>query len=498
MSDQQRDLTGNIDAELEAELGDVDVDAMLNASADAMAQEQAEASSAATNDDEEAIDHQLIRGRISSISGDDVFVEITGVLGKNQGVVPLTQFDRPPRVGSIMDFVIERADDAEGITHLSREGAVSAATWDHLHVGSIVEARVTGTNKGGLELELVGGIRAFMPVSQIDIHHIDDMEPYVGEKLHARVQEINRRGKKVLLSRRAHLEEDRDRKRKKLWSELEVGQVREGVVSKLMEYGAFVDIGGEDGLVHISDMSYSRIDKPDEVVKQGDKVQVKVLKLDDKKHRISLGLKQVAPDPWGDIASRLQPGEQITGRVTRVVDFGAFLEVEPGVEGLIPLQELTWRRSERPGDVVSEGDMLHVQILQVDAQRHRIGLSLKQAQGDPWVGAEHKYARNTVVEGTVRSTTDYGAFVEIERGLEGLVHISELADQHVRAVEDVVKIGQTEKFRVIEIDEESRRMKLSLKQADRPIEDKPVIPAGGATFKSKKSKPGKPLKGGIE
>ena len=252
----------------------------------------------------------MVRGRISAIRGEDVFIDITGGLStegaKLQGVLPLAQFERPPRMGSIMDFVVDKVNEKEGLIYLSREGAISLATWDQLTRGSVVEARCTKANKGGLELEMVGSIRAFMPASQIDLYHVDDLEQFVGQKLEAVVQEIDRKAKKVLLSRRTHLENLKVKNRDKVLKEIEVGQEREGTVSSVVDFGAFIDLGGVDGLVHVTDMSHAHVNKPSDVVKAGDKVQVKVLKIDTEKNRIALGMKQIQPDPWDGIGDKYQ------------------------------------------------------------------------------------------------------------------------------------------------------------------------------------------------
>ncbi len=439
---------------------------------------------------------QVARGRIADIRGEDVFVKLAGIEGKHEGVVPAKQFDRPPRIGSIMDFVIQRFDEAEGLLILSREGAVGNETWDNIHKGSVVEARVTGTNKGGLELELIGRIRGFMPMSQIDLHHVDDPETFVGQKIAATVQQIDRRARNVVLSRRAHLETERRANSAKLWNEIEVGQSREGVVSSVTNYGAFIDLGGLDGLLHVSDMRHSRVDTPADVVQVGQAVTVKVLKVDREQERISLGLKQLEGNPWEGIGDRVKQGDYLTGRVMRLAEFGAFVEVEPGVEGLIPISEMSWKRIHRPAEVVNDGDTIRVVVLQVDTERQRIALSLKQAEGDPWVGAAHKYAKSGLIEATVLRVTDFGAFVEIDRGVEGLVHISELADRHVARVEDVLSVGQREQFRVLEVDEDNRRISLSLKAvaAPAPQSASPATPTKSAKAHKK---PTGPLKGGM-
>jgi small subunit ribosomal protein S1 len=312
------------------------------------------------------------------------------------------------------------------------------------------------------------------------------------------VQDVDRRAKQVVLSRRRLLEQQAEAAKKKLWKELEEGQVREGVVRNVVDYGAFIDLGGADGLLHISDMSYSRVDKPSDVVKEGDTVRVKVLKIDHEQEKVRLGLKQVEPDPWEAVADRLKPGDQVTGKVVRLAPFGAFVELEPGIEGLLPIAEMSWRRIGKPDEIVKQGDTVRLAVLQVDPAKHRLSLSLKQAQGDPWIGAERKYERNSVVEAKVVRTTDFGAFAELEPGVEGLVHISELSDRRVRSVEDVLKEGQTEKFRVLEVDEDSRRIKLSLKAVAAPLPEQPAQEQASADRKSRPRKPKGDLKGGLD
>jgi small subunit ribosomal protein S1 len=296
-----------------------------------------------------------------------------------------------------------------------------------------------------------------------------------------------------------YLEQERARLKVKLFETIEEGHILEGTISNLMEYGAFVDIGGADGLLHISDMAYTRVNKPSEVVSIGQKVTVMVLKVDKEKERISLGLKQIAPDPWADIDNRIKAGDQLSGRVLRIADFGAFIEVESGVEGLLPASEITWKRHARPTETVRVGDVLRLVVLQIDGEKKRLSLSLKQAAGDPWADAEARYPVNSLVTGTVQSTTDFGAFVEIEAGLEGLVHISELSSKRVNAVEDVVKAGESHEFRVLEIDSEQRRIRLSKKAVDEPVAEVPAENAGNPQpAKAAPQKRNKPLRGGMD
>jgi small subunit ribosomal protein S1 len=450
----------NIDAEVEAALGDQSIEQLMDS---AEAQEKAKA-----EEEDAPVHHEIRRGRISAIRGEDVFIDVTGDTGKLQGVVPLQQFDRPPRLGSIMDFVVDHIDEAQGLMFLSREGAISRTTWDTLHKGSVVEARCTGQNKGGLELELVGNIRAFMPASQIDLHHVEDFEPFVGQKLEATVTEVDRKHKKVMLSRRAHLEHTRKASKEKLMATLEVGAVLDGKVSNIVEYGAFIDIGGVDGLCHVSDMSYQHVNKPADVVKQGDAVQVKVLKIDKAKGRIALGMKQVQPDPWDVALAGLSAGSEVTGTVTRTANFGAFVAVGEGVEGLLPISEISWKRIHKCEDVISVGQSLRLKVLSFEPKKRKMSLSLKQIAGDPWGDAVSKFAEESWVPGKVVSVQDFGAFVELEEGVEGLVHISELADGRVKNVEDIVKVGDERNFRIKQIDTEKRKLALSLRKDSGP------------------------------
>lgn len=459
----------DLDAELEAALGGESMEALMDQQAQQDKElEQATSKDAAANED--SVHTEVRRGRITAVRGEDVFVDVQGQTGRLQGVVPVAQFERPPRLGSIMDFVVDKVDEGQGLMFLSREGAISRTNWDNLSRGNVVEARVTGKNKGGLELELVGNIRAFMPMSQVDIHHLDDdaIEAFVGQKIPAQVTEIDRKHKKVMLSRRAYVEQQRKTDKIKLMATIEVGQVLDGTVSKLMPFGAFVDIGGVDGLVHVSDMSYSHVKNPGDVVKEGQKVQVKVLKIEADKDRIALGMKQIQPDPWDAVSATVHVGEEVTGRVVRTANFGAFIQLEQGVEALLPISEISWKRIHRCEDAISVGQSLRLKVLTMDPGKQRMSLSLKQIAGDPWGDATGKYAEDTKVMGKVVSVQDFGAFVELEEGVEGLVHISELADQRVNQVTDVVKVGDEKEFRIKSIDPDNRKIALSLRKDSGP------------------------------
>lgn len=503
---QSSELDDQVQRELEAALGDQSVEQLMEmaaASVEGHSEDQEQKDAGPESGAPGQFIQDVRRGRVTAIRGDEVFVDIAGFEGKHQGIVSLKQFERPPHIGCIMEFVVERLEEAEGLLVLSREGAAGRATWDQLRRGAVVEARVLGTNKGGLELEIVGGIQAFMPAGQVDLRYVDDLTALVGQKLQALVQQIYRRAKRVVLSRRLLLEQRRAAEKRKFWDEAEVGQLREGTVSSITNYGAFVDLGGVDGLVHVSDLSYSHINNPQDVLDVGQPVQVKVLKLEREKNRISLGIKQVAPDPWDGIVARMKPQDQVTGRVVRTTNFGAFVEIESGVDGLLPISEMSWRRISKPAEVVKVGDVLKVAVVQIDPVKRHLRLSLKQAGSDPWTDAEIKFAKDSLVEATVTALTEFGAFCELEPGVEGLVHISELSDRRIGKVEDVLQPGDRKQFRVIDLDPQQRRISLSLKAVDplpRQEQDKPArADADQRSFRPRTatSRKAKNLKGGI-
>ena len=436
------------------------------------------------------------KGRIISVTPDDAMVDFGG---KSQGICPLEQFETEPVVGQEMEFDVEKYDAREGLLILKRKGAANTTvSWENLEVGQIVEGMVTGLNKGGLELE-VKGMRAFMPAGQVDLYFNPDLSVFIGQKFKAEVTQFDPRARNLILSRRNILEREKEEAKGKLMEELAEGQVRRGTVRSVMDYGAFVDLGGVDGLLHVSEMSFRRGHKPSEFVKVGDVIDVKVLKIDRDTGKLSLSLKQArGVDPWLDAATKYAVGSQITGRVTKVEQFGAFIEVEEGVEGLLPVSEISWQRIRHPSDVVREGDTVRLVVLSVDQVARKMSFSLKQAGPDPWKEVNEKYATDMVTSGTVTRTVDFGAFVELEPGLEGLVHISELSDRQVRQTTDVVKTGQQVQVRVIEIDKEARRISLSIKRA----QGASAGTAGTATATTAPAQPKKPrktpLRGGLD
>src|SRR5665213_10262 len=401
------------------------------------------------------------RGKVVSVGRDEVFIDLGG---KSPGVCPLIQFTEV-KVGDEFDFVVDEYDKREGILLLNRKGVItSKISWDNLEVGQIVEGLVTGMNKGGLEMD-IKGMRAFMPSGQVDLYFQKDISIHLSQKMVVEVTQFDRLAQNLVVSRRNILEREKEEKRQKLMAELAEGQLRRGVVRNVTDFGAFVDLGGVDGLLHISEMSHRRGHHPSEFVKTGDLVDVKILKIDPNTGKLSLSLKQAMADPWAGIETRYPTGTPVTGRVTRVEPFGAFIEVEEGIEGLLPVSEMSWQRIRHPVDVVKMGDTIKLVIIHVEPEARKMTFSLKQAGPDPWATVTDRFPIHSVQTGHVTRVVDFGAFVELEPGLEGLVHISELASNRVRAAGDVVKPGQEVKVRVMEVDKEARRVSLSIRRS---------------------------------
>ena len=431
-----------------------------------------------------------LTGTVVGVSGEEVFLEF-GV--KCQGIIPRAQFGKKEVLcaGRRVDVVVERYDRDSGLLIVARKGAVQRATWENLKAGMLVEGRVTGLNKGGLELDLKG-IRAFMPASQVDAAPMKDISLLIGQTVRCEVIELDRRGKNVLLSRRRIIERELVEQREKLLNDLAVGQVRKAVVGNITDFGAFVDLGGIDGLVHIRDLSWGSVEKVTDVLSPGQEIEVKVLKVDRERGRISLGFKQAQPDPWAGVEERYPVGTQLKARVVRLASFGAFAEVETGVEGLIPISEMDWGRVARASDVASEGDMVDVTVIRVEPQKRRLALSIKQATPDPWEGVLESFEAQSLVKGRVTRLADFGAFVELAPGVEGLIHISELADRRVKSCGEVVEVGQVIEVRVLGVDREHRRIGLSI----RAVREAPEQTADEAPKKQPKKRK-KPLRGGL-
>ena len=362
------DADAKLDAQIDAALGDLSMEALYGFN-------KPKAPEPAGGD------KGVRRGKIVSIGKDDAFVDFGG---KSQGIVSLTQFmDELPVVGQEMEFNVDRYDQAEGLLILSRKGvSASNVSWETLEVGQIVDGVVTGVNKGGLEIS-VKGMRAFMPAGQVDVYHVPDLSQFVNQKMTAEVTAFERQGKNIVLSRRNIVEREREGQKKKLMEELAEGQIRRGTVRSVLDFGAFIDLGGVDGLLHVSEMSFRRLRNPGEVVKVGDVLDVKVLKIDRETGKLSLSLKQLlGVDPWSDAGARYSIGSEVTGRVTKLQSFGAFIEVEEGIEGLLPIGEMSHRRIRSAAEVVKEGDTVRLVVLSVDPVARRMSFSLKQATPD--------------------------------------------------------------------------------------------------------------------
>jgi small subunit ribosomal protein S1 len=442
---------------------------------------------------------QARRGRVVSVNKDDAFVDFGG---KSQGVCSMLQFDAEPKVGEEYDFIVQRYDEAEGLLILARKGATATSvSWDNLEVGQLVEATVTGVNKGGLELE-VKGMRAFMPAGQAALYHVPNLEEFIGQKMTAEVTQFEPSQKNMVLSRRNVLEREREEQKTNLMKELQEGQIRRGTVRNVMDFGAFVDLGGVDGLLHVSEMTFRRgRQNAAEFVKVGDVLDVKVTRIDKDTGKLSLSLKQaLGTDPWADAATKYAPGTEVTGRVVKVESFGAFIEVGEGFEGLLPVSEMSYQRIRHPSDLVKEGDTVRLVVLSIDPPQRRVSFSLKQAGPDPWKTVGERYAVGMTVEATVTRLTDFGAFVELEPGLEGLCHISELSNQRVRSPGDVVKEGQAVSVRILEIDADGRRVSLSMRTSGPKAPPKgsaAAVPAVAAVpVGARKKRP--QLRGGLE
>lgn len=448
-----------LEREIQAALGDKSLDDVLDE------HEAAAAGAKAAEAEGDAPADGLRRGKVVAVNGSDIFVDLGE---RSQGVLTAEQFpdDQQPAVGDTVDFLVDRYDEGEGLFILTRKGAAQKAAWATLRKGDVVEARVTGVNKGGLECDLQG-LRAFMPASQADTVRTKDVSVFIGQALRCKVIELDRKNKNIVVSRRELLEEESKAAREQTMEELEVGQIREGTVKTIMPYGAFIDIGGVDGLVHVSDMSHQRVKDPADVVKPGETIRVKVLKIEQGGKRIGLGMKQLEASPWEKAAETYQRGQTVAARVVNLQKFGAFVEVEPGLEALIPISEMTWKkRINHPGEMLQAGQEVEVSVMEVDASRQRMSVSLKALENDPWVGAESRYAPGTAVTGTVKRLADFGAFIELEPGIEGLAHISELSDSHVERPSDVVRTGQQVETRILSVDEDARRVSLSMKSQE--------------------------------
>ncbi len=417
------------------------------------------------------VEGELLEGHVLKLTSQEVIVDFGY---KSEGLVPIEQFRQPDgsvqvRKGDVVDVMVDRhGPEVEGYILLSHEKAVRLRAWENLekayHEGLLVSGRVIGRIKGGLSVDV--GVQAFMPGSHVDPRPVHNPESFIGEDIPVRIVKLNRRRGNVVVSRRLAVENEIKARKTATLEALSEGAVVQGVVKNLTDYGAFIDLGGIDGLLHVSDVSWGRLAHPSEALKVGETVTVKVVKMDRARERISLSMKQVQPDPWSLVEKSYGPGSRIVGHVVSVTDYGAFVELAPGVEGLIHISEMTWsRRMKHPSKLVKVGDTVEAVILEMKAREHRISLGIKQLEADPWTTVAERYSVGSVVEGRVRKLTDFGAFIEIEEGIDGLVHVSDLSwTKRVKHPSEVLKKGQITQAVILQIDPSHRRLSLGVKQ----------------------------------
>jgi small subunit ribosomal protein S1 len=418
------------------------------------------------------VEGEVLLGRVLKVTDKEVIIDFGY---KSEGLVPIEQFPQVEgkytvQVGQSVDVVVDHraGESPEGYIMLSHERALRLRAWDNLErafrENLLVSGHVLSRTKGGLLVDV--GVQAFMPGSQVDVRPTYNLDSFLGQDIPVRVVKINRRRGNVVVSRKLALEMEISERKSAVLDHLAEGAVVTGVVKSLTEYGAFVDLGGIDGLLHVSDMSHGRIAHPSELIHANDQITVKVLKFDRDKERISLGLKQLMPDPWENVEQRYPIGSRVVGRVVSVTDYGAFVELEAGVEGLIHISEMTWsRRMKHPSKVVRVGDSVESVVLEIKSQDRRISLGIKQLEADPWTTVADRYSVGSVVEGRVRKLADFGAFVEIEEGIDGLVHVSDLSwTKRVKHPSELLKKGQVVQAVILNIDAPNRRLSLGVKQ----------------------------------
>src|SRR5579872_5301298 len=417
-----------------------------------------------------AAEDQVLKGTVVNITDKHVVVDVGF---KSEGMVPLEQLldrDGQPKVkpGDAIDVMIDKRENAEGYLMLSYERAQRLKVWDDIerayNTKEPIKGYVVERVKGGLTIDI--GVKAFLPGSQVDVRPVRNLDGYKSQEIEVRVIKMNKKRGNIVVSRKEILEEEINKKKSETLSHLEEGSIHHGTVKNLTDYGAFVDLGGIDGLLHITDMSWGRLTHPRDLVNVGDEIQVKVLKFDKDKQRVSLGFKQLTPDPWLDAADRYPIGAKVNGRVLSVTDYGAFMELEQGIEGLVHVSEMTWsKRMKHPSKLVKVGDDVETIVLNVNPGERRISLGLKQLLENPWENLHDRYPVGSTVEGKVRNLTDFGAFIEIDDGIDGLVHVSNLSwTKRIKHPSEVLKKGEKVKAIVLGVEPENRRLSLGVKQ----------------------------------
>jgi small subunit ribosomal protein S1 len=411
---------------------------------------------------------EVLTGRVVGVTRDDVIVDVGF---KSEGIIPIEEFSLPLniKVGDTIEVYLEQIEDKNGQLILSKQKADFMRVWEkirELHdAGEKVEGRVVRRIKGGLVVDIMG-VDAFLPGSQVALRQVPDFDALIGQTMEVKIIKLNKTRRNIVVSRRVVLEEERERMREALLNEISVGQIRQGIVKNITDFGVFIDLGGVDGLLHITDMSWGRIRHPSELVSLGQKIDVKILDFDEKTSRISLGLKQMTPYPWENIEQKYPLGKKVTGKVVSITDYGAFVELEKGVEGLIHISEMSWTQHiKHPSKIMNVGDKVEAVVLSVDKESEKISLGIKQMEPDPWLTIEEKYPPGKVVSGKVRNLTAFGAFIELEEGIDGLVHISDMSwTRRVQHPSEIMKKGETVQVKILRIDHENRRISLGYKQ----------------------------------
>jgi small subunit ribosomal protein S1 len=415
---------------------------------------------------------ELAKGKVLAIDDDYVTVDVGF---KSEGMIASWEFmdedgSMLVAVGDSVEVLIEDAEDEDGRVVLSKEKAERLKVWDEISQAYEREESVEGTIvarvKGGLSVDI--GVKAFLPGSQVDLRPVRNLDGMIGDRVHFRIIKFNKRRGNIVLSRRALLETERKQMRETTLATLSADQILDGVIKNLTDYGAFIDLGGIDGLLHITDMSWGRINHPSELFNVGDEIKVKILKFDPESERVSLGLKQIQPDPWVDAALRYPLGKRLSGRVVSLTDYGAFIELEAGIEGLVHVSEMSWtKRIKHPSKVVSVGDDVEAVVLDVDEQNRKISLGMKQTEENPWTLIEEQYPVGTKVSGTVRNITNFGVFIGLDEGIDGLVHVSDISwTEQVKHPSEKFEKGDEVNAVVLKIDKENEKFSLGIKQLE--------------------------------
>jgi small subunit ribosomal protein S1 len=430
----------------------------------------------------------VVLGTIVQVTDDHVVVDVGY---KSEGVIPLYEFKDEEgkidiKVGDEVDVLFERRENDSGQIGLSKEKADRQKIWSSLEEGAVVEGKIVGRIKGGLTVDI--GINAFLPGSQVDLRPVRNLEKLLGASFDFKIIKLNKRRGNIVLSRRVLLEEQRESMRSDTLETLAEGQEVEGIVKNLTDYGSFIDLGGIDGLLHITDMSWGRVNHPSDVLSVGEKIKVKILKYDRERERVSLGLKQITPDPWLEVESVYPVSAKVQGKVVSLTDYGAFVELEDGVEGLIHVSEMSWtKRIKHPNKLLTVGDEVETVVLALDIPNRRISLGLKQIEPNPWEVIGEKFPIGTIIEGQVKNITDFGVFIGVDEGIDGLVHISDLSwTKRVKHPSELFKKGDTVKAVVLNIDRDNERFSLGLKQlTPDPWESIPVKYSPGTIVRGK-------------